>query len=70
MESKVSKTLLKVLGFASSLLLTSFAGVFAFMSLVALFLSIVEGGFINVVGCISFGAIACINWSIRKDPLV
>jgi hypothetical protein len=47
-----------------------FAGVFAFMSLTALFLSIVEGGFVNVVGCIAAAALACINWSVRKDPLV
>lgn len=70
MESKAIKTLSKVLGFASSLLLTLFAGVFAFISLTALFLSIVEGGFVNVVGCIAAAALACINWSVRKDPLV
>lgn len=69
MESQVSKTFSKVVGFAGSLMLTLFAGVFAYMALVALFFSIVEKDLINVIGCAASTFVAWTLWSVRKHPL-
>lgn len=68
--SKAMKTFLKVLGFASSLFLTLFAGIFAMISLSALIVSIIEQDFFSVIGCLASGVVAWILWDIRKDPLV
>ena len=68
--SKAMKSFLKVLGFASSLFPTIFAGVFAMMSLSALIVSIIEQDLFSVIGCIASGVVAWILWDIRKDPLV
>lgn len=70
MESMVSKTFMKVIGFFGSLFLTLFAGIFGFISLSALFLSIIEGDLINVVGCLAAGFAAWWCWELRKAPLV
>ena len=70
MESKVSKTFFKVVGFAGSLMLTIFSGMFAFVSLSALFFSIVEKDFFSVIACIASAVIAWALWSIRRDTLV
>lgn len=70
MESMVSKTFLKVIGFLGSLMLTLFAGMWGFVSLCALFLSIIEGDLFNVIGCVAAGAAAWLCWSLRKTPLV
>lgn len=61
---------MKLIGFAGSILLTIFAGIFAMMSLSALFLSIIEKDPISVMGCIASGIVAWILWDIRKDTLV
>ena len=69
MEIKVAKFADKALRFMSSLLLTLFAGVFAFISLTALFLSIVERDFVSVIGCVAAGFLAWVTWSVRRDVL-
>ena len=70
MESMVSKTFMKVIGFLGSLLLTLFAGMWGFVCVSALFISIIEGGLMNVVGCVAAGAAAWFCWSMRRVPLV
>jgi hypothetical protein len=70
MESMVSKTFLKVIGFLGSLLLTLFAGMWGFVCVSALFISIIERDLASVVGCVAAGAAACFCWSLRKAPLV
>ena len=70
MESMVSKTFLKVIGFAGSVLLTIFSGLFALISLSCLVLSIIDKDVISVIGCLASGFIAWVMWSIRKDTLV
>jgi hypothetical protein len=69
METKVSKTINKVVGFGSSLLLTIFSGMFAFAALIGLFCSIVEQDFMNVVGAAACGFISWIIWNVRRDVL-
>ena len=66
----VSKTFLKVIGFAGSVLLTIFSGLFALISLSCLVLSIIDKDVISVIGCLASGFIAWVMWSIRKDTLV
>lgn len=66
----VSKTFMKVIGFAGSLFLTLFAGLWGFVSLCALFLSIIECDLFNMIGCVAAGAAAWFCWSLRKEPLV
>lgn len=70
MEQMVSKTFMKVIGFLGSLLLTLFAGLWGFVSISALFLSIIEGDLFNMIGCVAAGAAAWFCWSLRKAPLV
>lgn len=67
--SKVNKIADKVVGFFASLLLTLFAGFFGFMSLVALFMSIVDKDFVSVVGAIAAAALAFVCWSLRREML-
>lgn len=69
-SSKAMKTFLKVLGFAGSLFLTIFAGIFGMISLSALFVAIIEKDFYSVIACLASAVIACTLWSIRKDTLV
>lgn len=66
----VSKTFLKVIGFAGSVLLTIFSGVFAMVSLSALVVSVIEKDFFSVIACLASGVIAWVLWDIRKDTLV
>lgn len=70
MTSMVSKTLMKVIGIAGSILLTLFAGLWGFVSVSALFISIIEGDLVNMIGCVAAGLAALFCWSLRKAPLV
>jgi hypothetical protein len=70
MESMVSKTFLKVIGFSASLLLTIFAGVFAMLSIGSLVMSIVDRDILSVILSAFAGFVAWILWSVRKDALV
>ena len=70
MKAMVSKTFMKVIGFAGSLFLTLFAGLFGFISVSALFMSIIEGDLFNMVGCVAAGLAACWCWALRKVPLI
>lgn len=65
-----SKTFLKAIGFAGSLLLTLFAGLFAMVSLSAFVVSIIEQDLFSVMASAAAGFIAWMMWSIRKDTLV
>lgn len=70
MESMVSKTFLKVVGFMGCIFLTFMSGVFAMISLFALVLSVVDKDVVSVMGSITAGLIAWVMWSVRKDTLV
>lgn len=70
MRAMVSKTLARVIGFAGSLFLTVFAGLFGFISLSIFIMSIINGDLFEVVGCVAFGAAAWFCWQLRKEPLV
>lgn len=69
-ESKVSKKFLVVIGFAGSVLLTIFSGIFAMISLSALVVSVIEKDLLSVLACVAAGVISWIMWSVRKDTLV
>ena len=70
MNSMVSKTFLKVIGFAGCPMLTLFAGLFAMTSLACFVVSIVEKDVMTVILSAFCGFVAWIIWSIRKDTLV
>ena len=70
MDSMVSKTFMKVIGFAGCVLLTTFAGIFAMVSLSAFVVSIVEKDLFSVMACIVAAIITMILWDVRKDTLV
>ena len=55
MENMVSKTFMKVMGLAGCIFLTLFAGMFGFISLSLLIMSIIYGDILNVAGCLLFG---------------
>lgn len=69
METMVSKTFTKVIGFFASLLLSLFAGLFAMLSLSSLIMSIVDKDFLSVVLSAFAGFVAWMIWSVRKDTL-
>lgn len=70
MESKVSKTFLKVIGFFASLLLTLFAGLLDYTSIACLVMSIIEGDVLTASASIAAGVAAFFCWSMRKEVLV
>jgi hypothetical protein len=70
MESMVSKTFLKVMGFCGSLLLSVFAGIFALLALALMCVGIVEGDLLTASISAFAGFIAWVCWSVRKDTLV
>ena len=69
METKVNKTIARVVGFGSSILMTLFSGIFAFTALIGFFISIVEQDLMSVVGASACGFISWIVWNVRRDLL-
>lgn len=69
MESMVSKTFLKVVGFFASLLLTVFAGLFGLVSISCLIMSIIEGDLLSASASIAAAVAAVFCWSMRKEVL-
>jgi len=67
MESMVSKTFLKVIGFFASLLLTLFAGLLGYTSFACLVMSIIEGDVLTASASIVAGVAAFFCWSVRRD---
>lgn len=67
MESMVSKTFLKVIGFFASLLLTLFSGLLGYTSFVCLVMSIIEGDVRTASASIAAGVAAFFCWSVRRD---
>ena len=59
--------IISVISFFKRLMLTLFAGLFAFTALGALFSSISEGGIIGVIGSAGCAFAAAVCWSIRRD---
>lgn len=70
MDSMVSKTFLKVLGFAGCVMLTIFAGLFAMCSLCCTIMSIIDKDIFSVTLAVFCGFVAWMIWSVRKDTLV
>lgn len=70
METMVSKTLLKVIGFLSSLLLTVFAGMFGLTAIGMLVLSAIDKDIISVLISCVCAFIGWVCWSVRKDVLL
>lgn len=66
----VSKTFLKVIGFAGCVMLTIFAGIFAMCALCCTIMSIVDKDILSVILAIFCALVAWIIWSVRKDTLV
>lgn len=70
MDSMVSKTFIKVMGFAGSVLLTIFAGIFAMMAICCIVMSVIDKDIISFILAAFCGLVAWIIWSVRKDTLV
>lgn len=66
----VSKTFLKVIGFAGCVMLTIFAGIFAMCSLCCTIMSIIDKDILTVILAAFCGFVAWMIWSVRKDTLV
>ena len=65
MSKKTTKVLMRILDLATNMFLISFALIFAFIGLSALFLLVVEGDFMNLIGVLAGFALAWICWSVR-----
>ena len=70
MASMVSKAFAKIIGFAGSLFLTIFAGMFGFISVSALVMSVIDKDILTVAASAAAGFLAWMMWGIRKDTLV
>ena len=66
----VSKAFAKIIGFAGSLFLTIFAGMFGFISVSALIMSVIDKDILTVAASAAAGFLAWMMWDIRKDTLV
>ena len=69
MEKKASKVFIKILGFLGNLLMTLFTGMFAMITLAALYWSIVDRDLISVVGCIAAGTVTYVSYNVRRNTL-
>lgn len=70
MASMVSKAFAKIIGFAGSLFLTLFAGMFGFISVSALIMSVIDKDILTVAASAAAGFAGWMCWNIRKDTLV
>ena len=69
METKAGKVFLKIIGFLGSLLLTLFTGMFAMITLAALYWSIVDKDLISVFGCLVAGTLTYVTYNVRRNTL-
>lgn len=69
METKAGKVFLKTIGFLGSLLITLFTGVFAMMTLIFLFFSIVDRDLASVVVCILAAVLTYVSHNVRRTML-
>lgn len=65
MDSKAMRILMRILDLATNMFLISFALIFALIGLVALFLLIVEGDIMNIIGVMGGFVLAWMCWSVR-----
>ena len=70
MASMVSKAFAKIIGFAGSLFLTLFAGMFGFISVSALVMSVIDKDILTVAASAAAGFAGWMCWELRKEPLV
>ena len=65
MSKNTTKIFLRVIDLATNGFLMLFAAMFALIGLSALFLLIVEGDFMNLIGVLAGFVLAWICWSVR-----
>ena len=65
MSKNTTKIFLRVIDLAANGFLMLFAAMFALIGLSALFLLIVEGDFMNLIGVLAGFVLAWICWSVR-----
>ena len=68
-KEKLTKIACKAIGFASSILLTIFAGAFGFASVATLVISAIDQDLISVIASGVWAFLAWVCWSIRRDVL-
>lgn len=69
METKAGKVFLKIIGFLGSLLLTLFTGMFAMITLAALYWSIVDRDLFSVFGGLIAGTLTYVAYNVRRNTL-
>lgn len=67
---KIINTIIRVIGFAGSVLLTLFAGMFALVGIGAFVATVITPSVIGVIGSVGMFGCACVCWSVRRDVLV
>ena len=67
---KIESVIAKVIGFAGCVLMTIFAGMFGFISLACLVMSIINCDLFDVVACVVCGLIAAWCWVLRRETLM
>lgn len=61
---------MKVIGIAGSILLTIFAGMFGFISVSTLIMSVIDKDILTVAASAAAGFAGWMCWELRKEPLV
>lgn len=69
METKAGKIFLEIIGFLGSLLISLFTGMFAMMTLIFLFFSIVDRDLASVVICILAAVLTYVSYNVRRTML-
>lgn len=67
---RIEKVIVKAIGLAGCIFLTVFAGLFGFISLGLLVMSIINCDLLDVAGCIAFACAGYWCWSLRREALV
>lgn len=65
----LDKIAVRCIGFGVSLFLTICSGIFAFISLSAFFISIIERDLFSVIASVFAGLVAFIIWDVRRSML-
>lgn len=68
-KEKLNEIACKVIGLASSIMLTIFAGVFGLASVATLVISAIDKDLVSVIASGVWAFLAWICWSIRRDVL-
>lgn len=67
---KIETLVVKAIGIAGCIMMTLFAGMWGFLSVAALVMSIIQCDLMHMIGCVAAGCAGWFCWSLRRETLV